>query len=389
MRGGGAGGRRPAAERNFGKSGAYEPLATALCRIRHVVIADGTARSAGRRCGAEGPRSRILVVRIPPDGIDNPWGPMAGGKEAKRVAWSLAEHFSRLLVAPKPFKEDVEEKDNPRESYFAQSTRSRRTGRIYEWFFNALAGRETEKPKVIPPVFEILAAQPGEASRMQQRTGRDHVAELKEKWEREKWMEQGTSHDLCHALSETRIHRHYAWASHLANYNGGRYRSLPAELHAVMARRGRGGRRDRLRKGPVSSGVKVAALAEVALLICILSIYWFGKRHRFHSQWLDCRRLAEWIRSLPMLLPLSRTPVLAVDANTQKSSQESWVGLDVSCGSAGGGSAADQSHEYMGPGWPAVQIGALFGIRARLQEMAAEVCRSRRCSPAVPVLANL
>lgn len=56
-----------------------------------------------------------------------------------------------------------------------------------------------------------------------------------------------------------------------------------------------------------------------------MGIVWYTGRHRFHSQWLDCRRLAEWIRLLPMLLPLSRTPVLGVESNPGLSSQESWV----------------------------------------------------------------
>lgn len=306
------------------RSGAYEPLAKALCRNSDVIVVVWNDVFGG--AGGTGDVVRqaaelgIPVVRIPMDGVDNPWVHKAGkDSEAKALGLGpLADHFRRLLVAPRPFEEDDDERDNPRESYFAQKPRSPTAGRIYDRFFNALAGgSRRDRPVTARPVDPIKP----------ERGERDHVQELKEKWEQE-WLAQGASHDLCRALSETGIHKHYAWASHLANYNGGRYRSLfllnymLAWLAVAAAAAGIAFERATPAYEP---GVRFTAVLEVVLLGCILGNFVFGNRHRFHTQWLDCRRLAEWIRVLPMLLPLSRTPVLGVDTESAGSSQESWV----------------------------------------------------------------
>jgi hypothetical protein len=312
------------------KSGAYEPLAKALCRNSDVVVVVWNNSFGG--AGGTGDVVRqaadlgIPVVRIPMDGVGNPWVHQAGRDEQAKALGlrPLAEHFRRLLVAPKPFTEDVDLKDNPRESYFAQRPRSERAGRIYDLFFRALAGAGP-KPGADSPVSGASRPRQETPQRARRRGERDHVQELKDKWERE-WLAQGASHDLSRALSATGVYRHYAWASHLANYNGGRYRSLfllnymLSWLAVAAAATGIA-----FESAPFIPGVRTAAAVEVVLLICILGIYLFGNRHRFHSQWLDCRRLAEWIRVLPMLLPLSRTPVLGVDSDSGVSSQESWV----------------------------------------------------------------
>lgn len=333
-----------------GVKGAYEPLAKALCRNSDLVVVlwDHSFGGAGgtgdvvRQAAELG----IPVVRIPTDGVGNPWVHRAGKEEEARAMGlrPLAGYFQRLLVAPKPTKEDMEvERDNPRERYFAERPRTGRAGRIYDLFFNTLAGRSPPMPRPIPPPYgdatPLGPKRPPHADRAEP----DLVRELKEKWERE-WIAQGTSHDLCRALTATGIHRHYAWASHLATHNGGRYRSLflmnymLSWLAVAAAAAGIA-----FARASFDTGVKAAAIVEVLLLICILGIFFYGTRHRFHSRWLDCRRLAEWIRSLPILLPLSRTPVLGVDPSILR--RAPVHGADPSTFSRAPGPGVDSSGE--------------------------------------------
>jgi hypothetical protein len=317
-----------------GKHGAYRQLASALCLNSDVVIAiwdEMPARPGGtgdivRLAGDYG----IPVVRIPMDGVGNPWLHDPGAEEGGRGLGlrPLAEHFRRLLVAPKPSPEDEKEADNPRESYFHERVRSRSSGRIYDLFFSILAPKGRPGPKPVStgaPPSGALKPPPPPSPPPADEAELEHIAALRQRWERD-WAAQGASAELCAALTRTGIYRHYAWASHLANYNGGRYRS--AFLLNYML--------SWLAVGAAAAGiafeqagrpalVQAAAVVEVFFLSCIMGIVWYTGRHRFHTQWLDCRRLAEWIRLLPMLLPLSRTPVLGVESNPVLSSQESWV----------------------------------------------------------------
>ena len=52
------------------------------------------------------------------------------------------------------------------------------------------------------------------------------------------------------------------------------------------------------------------ALFELALLLAILFITWFGTRQRWHSRWFETRRVAEYLRHAPLMLILgaSRAP---------------------------------------------------------------------------------
>ncbi len=317
-----------------GKHGAYRQLATALCLNSDVVVAvwDGTPGGPGgtgdiiRLAGDYG----IPVVRIPTDGVGNPWlhdpGHHAEKDDAARRLGlrSLAEHFRRLLVAPKPSPEDEKEEDNPRESYFRERVRSKNAGRIYDLFFNFLSPKGPSGPPAVTPALRVAPDEPSVPVRGEDAEP-EHLTRLRRRWVRD-WTEQGASYALCTALTRTGVHRHYAWASHLANYNGGRYRSafllnyMLAWLAVTAAAAGIA-----FEQAGNHSLVQAAAISEVFILGFVMAIVWYTGRHRFHSQWLDCRRLAEWIRLLPMLLPLSRTPVLGVESNPGLSSQESWV----------------------------------------------------------------
>jgi hypothetical protein len=314
-----------------GKHGAYRQLATALCLNSDVVIAVWDGLPAG--AGGTGDIVRLArdygipVVRIPMDGVGNPWIHDPGEEEEGRGLGlrPLAEHFRRLLVAPMPSSEDVKEHDNPRESYFREGVRSESSGRIYDAFFRILAPKGPPAPQRASDTSPV-SREPRQATSSLDETEPAHVAALRLRWEKE-WIAQGASAALSRALTNTGIYRHYAWASHLAGYNGGVYRTafLMNYMLSWLAVGAAAVGIALEHSTPGGLGVKVAAGIELSILLCIILIVRYNGRHRFHMQWLDCRRLAEWIRLLPMLLPLSRTPVLGVEANPGLSSQESWV----------------------------------------------------------------
>ncbi len=255
-----------------GKHGAYRQLATALCLNSDVVIAvwDGLpARPGGtgdivRLAGDYG----IPVVRIPMDGVGNPWLHDPGEDEEGRGLGlrPLAEHFRRLLVAPRPSPEDEKEKDNPRESYFREKVRSENAGGIYDLFFRIVAPKGPPDPRAAlpgPPAVpgEPPAPVPGEEEEP------EHLKALRRRWVRE-WTAQGASSALCTALTRTGIHRHYAWASHLASYNGGRYRSafLLNYMLSWLAVAAAAAAIAFEHASPHGFGVEAAALVEVLLL---------------------------------------------------------------------------------------------------------------------------
>lgn len=328
-----------------GKHGAYRQLATALCLNSDVVIAIWDELPSG--AGGTGDIVHLArdygipVVLIPMDGVENPWvyDPQDKARGRGQGLRQLGNHFRRLLVAPKPTAAEAKDQDNPRENYFHERVRSENSGRIYEQFFRLLAPKGPPRPKRVPPA----RSEPLRPSQPTDPMEPKHVAALRNRWERE-WREQGASDTLCRALTNTGIYRHYAWASHLASYNVGHYRTaflanymlawmavaaaavgIALHLTGLTAVQGASGAGLPLHQAGESAGVIAAATAEVVFLACILAIVVYTSTHRFHTQWLDCRRLAEWIRLLPMLLPLSRTPVLGVEANPGLSSQESWV----------------------------------------------------------------
>lgn len=291
--------------------GKYAKLATALPLNSDVIVAlwDGLDAKPGgtgevvRRAVAQG----IPVVRIPVDGIENPWLYDPEDPDTGRGGGltALEKHFRRLLAAPVAKPEEGHAEPDLREEYFAETADKKQHGAFYEWFFNRLA-----------PVDPKL---PAPSARPQS----NRVEALQARWEAE-WKQQGASPALAGALARTGVHRHYSWASHLAASYAGRYRSafltnyLLSWLAVVAAAVGG---YTHLTHQP--DGTLYAAIAEVGLLAIIVTIYERSRRRQLHAHWLQYRRLAEWIRLLPILLPFSRAPILGVD--TLLPVHESWV----------------------------------------------------------------
>jgi hypothetical protein len=289
----------------------YAKLATALPLNSDVIVAlwdDQDPKPGGtgevvRRAVAQG----IPVVRIPLDGIENPWlyDPEDPDKGRGGGLTALEKHFRRLLAAPVAKKEKGHAEPDLREEYFAETADQKQYGAFYEWFFNRIA---PSKSKVATPRAAPKA---------------NRVEALQARWEAE-WKQQGASPALAGALARTGVHRHYSWASHLAASYAGRYRSafltnyILSWLAVVAAAVG-----GYTHLTHQLNGTLFAAIAEVGLLAIIVTIYERSRRRQLHAHWLQYRRLAEWIRLLPMLLPFSRVPILGVD--TLLPVRESWV----------------------------------------------------------------
>jgi hypothetical protein len=106
-------------------------------------------------------------------------------------------------------------------------------------------------------------------------------------------------------IDNARLCDHYGWANGLAEYYGNVYRSafalnyllsalavFCAFIHYAL---------EQLKWEAWSFGFIVA---EFVLLIMIGSIYWIGRKHRWHERWIDYRLLAEYLRQLFCLMPL-------------------------------------------------------------------------------------
>lgn len=263
-----------------GSGGRYVPLAEALAHNVDVLIAIWNGKKEEVKPGGTGDviaratELGIPVVRIPLDGVDNPWIDDAedGGFRAP-----LEERLKKILLAPAP-KANSHGRPDLREAYFRSS------GGL---------------------------AQGGEAT---------HVIDRRDRWQRE-WSRLGVPDELSNALIATGLHRHYAWASYLANRNASLYRNSFVLNYTLSW----------LAVGAAAVGFSfpelgpAMAAAEFALLLGIILVFVLGSRWKFHARWLDYRRLAEWLRSLPMLLPVSRTPVRPVTATPLFGSGDNWV----------------------------------------------------------------
>jgi hypothetical protein len=293
--------------------GGYAKLATALSLNSEVIVAlwDGEEPKKGgtghvaRLAREQG----IPVVRVPVDGIENPWlwDPTDEDQGRGGGLTALEKHFRRLLAAPNPARVKGHSEPDLREDYFAETASRTRYGAFYTWFFNLIAPVKTK------PVTRKAAP------------ATNRVEALQARWEAE-WKEQGASPALAGALARTGVHEHYSWASHLAANYAGRYRSAFLTnyiLSWLAVTAAAVGGYFHLTHNDV--GTLVAAIFEVGLLFTIVTIYNRSRRHQLHAHWLQYRRLAEWLRLLPMLLPLGRTPVLGVDTNPLLSVRESWV----------------------------------------------------------------
>ena len=167
---------------------------------------------------------------------------------------------------------------------------------------------------------------------------RDCVRASREDW-RESWSRAGVARELADQL-ESRLLLHFAWANHLSILYALRYRSsffwiyllavlavgaaVTGHLREVNATEVRAMSRgagcqvdpgaptvDCARLGEELKAEKHLASgwtgAEFILLLGILSLFFRGRRGKFHEKWVDYRSLAERIRHLVFLLPLGAT----------------------------------------------------------------------------------
>jgi hypothetical protein len=294
-----------------GEPGAYEPLATALCLNADVVLAiwDGHPGKPGgtshvvRIATAFG----IPVIRVAPDGGTPPWLHDPAGADEGRAAGlaPLTERLRCLLAAPGPAAD--EETPDLRERYFAESAHSSRSGGLYDRTIDFLTAwphpRRVKGPDVLP----------------------DYEAETRRRWTAE-WARVRLCSAVQEALLRTGVHRHYGWASELAAHCAARYRNA-FFMNYMLSWMAVGGAAFGVLLTLLGSaaGVRIAALVECLLLFWIWATVILGRRRQYHARWLGYRSLAERIRLLPMLLPVSRTPVLRMAGGAGHDSWVDWM----------------------------------------------------------------
>ncbi len=305
----------------------YRPLASALCLNSDVVIAvwnqdEGKPGGTGgvvRLAGEYG----IPVVVIPPDGKANPWLYDQTHPDNREGLAPLSEHLRRLLVAPGASVPDRKPEVDLREEYFREGRGGGSLGWLWGW------GIHDRFLRVFSPVAEPQqkkrpAPEPARSS-AQAAASADLVGALREKWEKE-WRTHGAGDEVVAALTRTGIHRHYAWASHLASHYGTCYRDaflanyMLSWLAVAAAAFGMV-----FHQAGWETATYRTAILEVALLSVIVLIVWRGGQRNWHARWLDYRRVAEGIRLLPTMLLLGRTPVLIARSSQPPTGQESWV----------------------------------------------------------------
>jgi hypothetical protein len=301
-------------EGRAGSHGAYEPLATALCLNSDVLLAVWDGHPAKR--GGTGHIVQVAaslgipVIRVSPDGRSPAWVYQEALADEGRAAGMapLDEQLTRLLAAPGP-DPDPEGLPDLRERYFAEPGRSARTGGFYDRTLDFLTAwphpRRVKGADVLP----------------------DYEAETRRRWITE-WTGIGLCAALQDALLDSGVHRHYGWASRLAAYYGDRYRTA-FFTNYMLSWLAVGGAAFGVLYHQLGSeaGVRAAALVEFLLLLWIVVLVVLGGRRRYHARWLAYRSLAERLRVLPILLPVSRTPVLRAPPPAPNSDRghESWV----------------------------------------------------------------
>jgi hypothetical protein len=117
----------------------------------------------------------------------------------------------------------------------------------------------------------------------------------------------------------TLILRRFAWADGISTYLSDAYRggmvitSLMAAFAVILG----------IAYIPLASNDEkwIFALIELALLISILTIIYFGRRRRWHNRWFETRRVAEYLRHAPILLLLG---ISRSAARWPKGTASSW-----------------------------------------------------------------
>jgi hypothetical protein len=301
---------------------AFEPVGTAICLNSDVLVAvwDGKPGRAGGTgfVVALAEELGIPIVRVAPDASRAPWlHPSATGLEG------LEERLRSLVSAPVPSSLSHEDPEVPdlREEYFAERQRKGRRGQLYGFMLRVLGYRWKGLRQLIDDLLH-----PGLPYR--HAFPRNYPEAIRIRW-RERWEKRlGLPPELVEQILATRLPDHYGWASYLANYYAGLYRSAFLWAYslstAAVACAAVGlvqhllGRRD-------TWSVLGWAGGELVLLLLILILVTRARIGEYRERWLAYRSLTERLRSLTYTLPLARVSTLRAETGPPEARTESWI----------------------------------------------------------------
>jgi hypothetical protein len=314
---------------------AFEPVGTAMCLNSDVMLTiwDG-AQSKGRGPGgtatvvALAQELGLPVIRISPEADVDPWLHQPDRPQDGRGSGlaGLEEKLRRLFAPPAPAVHDDEEEPHHdprvdlREAYFAEKWRRGRRGQLYGLVMMFLT-----------PTFKKFGQWWKDLWRTLGRLPRSNPANygeaIRARW-RSRWQELQVPEEVSEGLLRTRLPDHYGWASYLANYYAGRYRSSSllayglSWLAALSAGIG-------FSIGLASTGdrewVLPAAGAELVILGSILFIVVRARRGKFHERWLGYRQLTEALRPLIYTLPVARAAIRPVGHFADSDTWVDWI----------------------------------------------------------------
>jgi len=315
---------------------AFEPVGTAICLNSDVMLTiwDG-APSRGRGIGgtativALANQLGLPVIRIAPDAGVDPWLHRPGEPdEGRRFGLSQLEPMLRRLFAPpEPWHgppEDEEEAHDPRvdlrEAYFHERWRRGRRGQSYGLVVRLLTptlkGFGQWWHGLLKAVRQLPRSHP-----------RDYGEAIRARW-RQRWSELGLSGEISEWLLKTSLPDHYGWASYLANYYAGRYRSsslLAYGLSWLAALAAGTGFSMSLASPAEQKWVLPAAVAELAILGVILFIVFRARTGKYHERWLAYRQLTEGLRPLLYTLPVARASIRPLDHFPDRETWVDWI----------------------------------------------------------------
>lgn len=302
---------------------AFEPVGTAICLNSDLLITiwDGLPGKRGGTAGVVDLAGRIglPIVRIAPDGTAAPWLHRAG-PEADAQADGLGKleaALARLFLPPvaPPDADDEERHEwrrlDLREAYFRETPRGWLRGHGYAFVLRLLSFGWQQRAEWWRQVRRSGLPLPKRAPA--------HYGEaVRTRWTR-KWKRQlDVPGEVVDGLLNSRLPEHYGWASYLANYYAGRYRTsfLLGYMLSVLA------------VGFAAAGEFTewnAAPWELVTLLVILYLVWTARRRRLHERWLACRSLTEGFRSLTYTLPFARASTLDASGGFGDESWGDWL----------------------------------------------------------------
>ena len=313
-------------DRIEGAGSRFEALATAMAVNSDVLLAVWNEEPPKSRGGtgavvelavAHG----IPVVRIPITGTGAPFLQGPGGpkdRDGDGLA-NLEERVRRLFYPPEPEHHGHGKWPDLREKYFREHWRRARLGQLYDTAIGLLAwdvfpSKERRRLGRRPVPFPFRKKEwrdPGQATRDRWRAA----------WQDRLKLPAG----FVDTLVETPLPTHYGWASYLANYYAGRYRTTflwafgLAGVAVVFA--GLGFAVAPSGEGHVSWRLVFGSL-EFLLLAWVLGVVLWARYRDFHERWLEYRGLTESLRSLIVTLPFGVPSALAAGRGT---GAETWV----------------------------------------------------------------